>query len=1022
MTRKVTIIILTWNCLAYTKRCLDTLRQHTDLHGLDVIVVDNGSSDGTVEFLRTLDWVRLIANDTNLGFVRGNNIGIRHSDPRSDILLLNNDIEISQHGWLETLQQAAHSADDIGIVGCRLVLPDKRLLHAGTFMPVETLWGQQIGSLEKDVNQYNQVRDVQGIVFACAYITRDVIDRIGLLDEDYFSYFEDTDYCLKAERAGYRVVCCGSVTLLHHQNVSTAENKVEFSSLFETSQDIFRRKWKKTLLDEYAAKVLWHSTFDRPIGYAMVSKALAIALDEAKVWVAYRYLYGSGTVFPVEERIDRSNHRINLIRNRKPDAKDPQVVFGQGDAFGRNFGRFKIGYTMLEVNGLPDEWVRQANMMDEVWVPSPFNAVTFQESGVRRPISVMPLGIDADYFNPAITGHRIGEAFTFLSVFEWGERKAPEVLLRAFNEAFRRTDEAVLLCKVVNSDLGVNVAEQIKALRLRPDGGRIEFLLNTPAPYYQLGSLYRSADCFVLPTRGEGWGMPILEAMACGLPVIATDWSAHRAFMNDRNAYPLRVKRLIPAVAKCPYYTGFQWADPDEDHLRHLLRYVYEHRDEAEKKGLAAAEEVSTQWTLQHAAAKIKCRLGQIQSATSGPFGRFRALRGQVQPNRGERLRVGIDMSRTVGERTGVGSYALNLVKGLAKIDQASTYVLLPGFGSFVHPEYEALGVYVPPHPNFRLFAGRLPAFDNGRGLRDELSANNRVDVAHSTAYAAPAVGQAKLIVTIHDLTFLTHAEHHLQENIDFCVKQMALARERADLFIVVSDSTKHDLMKLLDISEEKVRVIYEAVDETFRPITSASARAEIVKRYALPERYLLCVGSIEPRKNVAAVLKVYAALLYGGTPGLPVLAIAGAAGWLNSAIYDLVKELRIEGSVKFLGYVPDTDLPALYSGANVFLYPSLYEGFGLPLLEAMSCGCPVISSNLSSMPEVVGDGGLLVNPHDLNDLKAALEQVLSDKGLQEKLGAQSIERASHFSLEKMAAETLQVYREVAESKSNKNS
>lgn len=1023
MTQKISIIILTWNCLDYTKRCLDTLRQHTDLDRHDVIIVDNGSTDGTVEFLRSLDWIRLIQNDTNLGFVKGNNIGIRHSDPHSDILLLNNDIEIAQDGWLETLKQAAYTSDDIGIVGCRLTWPDGRLLHAGTFMPVDTMWGQQIGGLEQDVNQYNRIRDVDGIVFACAYIKREVIDRIGLLDEDYVSYFEDTDYCLKAQQAGFRVVCCGQVTLTHHQNVSTAENKVSFSRLFETSQATFKYKWRQSLLDAYSPRVMWHSTFDRPIGYAMASRAIALALDDAKVWVTYRYLYGPGTVFPFEERIDgsgyRSNFRINLMRERRSSAKDPQVVFGQGDVFERNFGRYKIGYTMLEVNGLPQEWVRQANMMDEVWVPSPFNEVTFQESGVRQPIRVMPLGVDQDYFNPAIKGRRIGPIFTFLSVFEWGERKAPELLLQAFNETFRRTDEVVLLCKIVNTDPGVDVAQEIKALRLRPDGGRILFLLNMPAPYNQLGSLYRSADAFVLPTRGEGWGMPILEAMACGLPVIATDWSAHRIFMNHQNAYPLRVKRLIPAVAKCPYYAGFQWAEPDEAHLRHLLRHVYENREEAAEKGRRAAEEVVARWTLRHAALQIKRRLEQIPQAPSSWLERLRPRKRPSRPEQKPRLSIGIDVSRTVGERTGVGSYALNLVKGLARIDQTNVYSLLPGFGSFVHPEYATLGVYLPPHPNFRLFSGRLPAFRNGIGLWERDAACHGIDVVHSTAYAAPTVGQAKLIVTVHDLTFLTHPEHHTQENIDFCTRQTTLARERADLFVADSENTKRDLVKLLDIPEEKVHVIYLAVDETFRPITSASVRAEILKRYALPDRYLLFVGSIEPRKNLAMLLKVYAALLHSNTPGLPALAIAGASGWLNSSIHNMVKELKLERSVTFLGYVPDVELPALYSGATVFLYPSLYEGFGLPVLEAMSCGCPIIASNCSSIPEVVGDSGLLVNPHDPQDLKVALEQVLSDERLRRRLSAQALERASHFSLEKMASETLQVYREVAGLRSN---
>src|SRR5262249_23269542 len=152
--------------------------------------------------LAKLDWIRVVRLPKNLGYVRGNNAGIRAADPANDVLLLNNDVEIRQQGWIDRLRESAHSSADVGIVGCRLVLPNGRLLHAGTYILPDTFWGQQIGALEMDVNQYASTREVQGIVFACAYIRRETIDRIGLLSEEYVSYFEDTDYCLRARAAG----------------------------------------------------------------------------------------------------------------------------------------------------------------------------------------------------------------------------------------------------------------------------------------------------------------------------------------------------------------------------------------------------------------------------------------------------------------------------------------------------------------------------------------------------------------------------------------------------------------------------------------------------------------------------------------------------------------------------------------------------------------------------------------------------------------------------------------------------
>ena len=602
MSPKVTILVLTWNGLDYTRACLDSICQHTQLGtDVEVLVVDNGSTDGTLAYLHSLDWVRVIANRKNLGFVRGNNVGIR-ATPVGDIILLNNDIVIRQLGWLEELRRVAYSAVDIGIVGCRMILPDGRLLHAGAYMPLDTFWGQQIGSLEKEVNQYGYDRDVQAVVGACMYIKRAVLDAIGPLNEAFFSYFEDTDYCLQAAEVGFRTVCAGGVTLVHHENVSTKVNRVSHSQMFTKSQKIFRKRWERKLMAKYETQVFWHSEVGSPSGYAVSSRELILQLDTLNVDVRLGYIYGTDWM-----DTQRDDHRIAAMRQRPKDLSLPQVVYAPGEVFIKNSGQYRIGYTMLEVDGIPDDWVQLCNALDEVWVPSTFNARTFQASGVTRPIHVMPLGVNPDYFNPQIREFRTSPRYTFLSVFEWGERKAPEILLRAYARAFSAQDDVLLILKVFNRDPGVDIKAQMAAL---PSGSApVALLYNQEIPSHQLGSLYRSADCFVLPARGEGWGMPILEAMACGLPAIATEWSAQTDFMNETNAYPLRVKQLVPAKAKCPYYTGFRWAEPDEDHLVHLLRHVVAHQIEAREKGARAAQDTLTQWTWHHAAVKIKTRL-----------------------------------------------------------------------------------------------------------------------------------------------------------------------------------------------------------------------------------------------------------------------------------------------------------------------------------------------------------------------------------------------------------------------------
>lgn len=608
---RVAIVVIVHNRVDVTERCIKSLLFATEFKGYRVIIFDNGGGPGIQEYLRSLKDPRIVVHraDRNLGFSKGVNSAVMYTHSDEDVVLLNNDIEVYDPLWLDKLQETAYSYDNVGLVGCRLVGMDGRLQHAGTYIYPETFWGQQIGGMQVDNGQYSRVREVDGVVFAGVFILRSTFLRVGYLNEELFAYFEDTDFCYRVRRAGLKVLCDGRVTLVHQQNATLGGNNEEFMKIFSKSRATFSRTWGEVLRGRATDKITWRSIIGLPIGYAEMSREIMLGLEEEGCEVHYKYAYGKGTPYPFDEPRVTDDYILNVIQSRKYDTTLPQVVCAQGDVLARNDGAIKIGYSMLEVDGVPAEWVRQANLMDEIWVPTRFNYDTFKNSGVCVPIQIVPLGVNPDLFNPDIRRRRNNNGrFIFLSIFEWGERKNPEMLVRAFMRAFPRNRNVVLIVKVNNRDGGIDVGRNIRAITEGRDAPEVCVVENVNIKRHELAALYRYCDCFVLPTSGEGWGMPIIEAMACGLPVISTGWGGSTEFLNERNGYPLEYS-VVPAVAKCPYYEGFNWAMPSEGHLIDTMRRVYTNYGEASERGRRAAKEVERMFTWRHTTAKILERI-----------------------------------------------------------------------------------------------------------------------------------------------------------------------------------------------------------------------------------------------------------------------------------------------------------------------------------------------------------------------------------------------------------------------------
>jgi glycosyltransferase involved in cell wall biosynthesis len=292
----------------------------------------------------------------------------------------------------------------------------------------------------------------------------------------------------------------------------------------------------------------------------------------------------------------------------------------------------------------------------------------------------------------------------------------------------------------------------------------------------------------------------------------------------------------------------------------------------------------------------------------------------------------------------------------------------------------------------------------------------DRLDVFHATAFNAPLASPCPSVLTILDLCIVKHPEWFDHRWFYFYTTMMLpVLAPRADRIVTISECSKRELMDHYDLPAEKIAIISPAVDHrVFHATYDPAAIRDMKERFGIYGKYILSVGTLEPRKNLSRLIESFGKL----KPQVDdcVLVIAGEKGWQYDQIFRTVQSLGLEDSVRFLGYVPESELPLLYQGAELFVYPSLYEGFGVPLVEAMACGCPVVCSNRSSMPEVVGEAGILVDPEDARILVEAMRRVLSDSVLADALRMRGLERAQRFRWDDSARTLLGLYEDVLRS------
>lgn len=530
-----------------------------------------------------------------------------------DVIVTSSETVGHLSGWIDSLFRASQGLDKLGIISA-LILDTKQKIffHGGFFSPNSAVpLGYGMG--EEYLGQYPGTRQVDCVPLYCALISKKLVAKMGIPENLGEDIFEDANYCLQAMSNGFKIYATDKLAVVWQGAPKSPEEYANFAKNFSQKAGAFKERWGSILNSHYQTPVMFSAKVNSPSGFALVARNYLRGLTENNVKC---FVESIDTVFDSIE--PTGDEMVNGLLDVRGDMYMPQIIWGQAPYFIKNSGVYKIGHCEFEATEIPESWVSYCNMMDELWVPTEWDRNKFIKGGVNVPIHVIHQGINPEYFHPDFAPMRTDakETYKFIVNAAWYPRKNLRNLITTFQSEFRRGEDVCLIVKTLNLGLNKGIQEELKDILSDKDSANV-YVREEEIPEYQLPSLYTMADCLVFPTRGEGWGLPLFEALACGIPVITTGYGAPNEVLRDHKGKPLPGVHFLEyteVMASDPYVymEGKKWAEPKLAQLANEMRYQVEHRAEEKAKARETSKIIRSKFSWKNVTLPIKARLIDI--------------------------------------------------------------------------------------------------------------------------------------------------------------------------------------------------------------------------------------------------------------------------------------------------------------------------------------------------------------------------------------------------------------------------